>query len=153
MEHYDHFFFPLDGIRNWNRLYGPRGFLQYQCVVPVDAGRSVLREIIDRGVHGGIDSFFGVLKIFGDRQSPGLMSFPRPGTTVALDFSHHGDRTLRLLDSFDEIVLSAGGRVNPYKDARMSGDAFRRYFPRWPELESLRDPKFSSGLWKRVTGG
>jgi len=153
MQHYDSFFFPLDRIRHWNRLYGPRGFLQYQCVVPIDTGRSALREIIDRGAHGGIDSFFGVLKVFGDRRSPGMMSFPRPGATVALDFYHHGEKTLRLLDSFDEIVLSAGGRVNPYKDARMSGDSYRRYFPQWQKLESFRDPRFSSGFWRRVTGG
>ena len=153
LEHYEHFFFPLDGIRHWNRLYGPRGFLQYQCVVPVAEGRSALREIIDRGAHGGIDSFFGVLKVFGERRSPGLLSFPRPGATVALDFYHHGDTTLRLLDAFDEIVLSVGGAVNPYKDARMSGDSFKRYFPRWQELESFRDPRFCSSLWRRVTGG
>ena len=153
MEHYEHFFFPLDGIRHWNRIYGPRGFLQYQCAVPADAGRSVLGEILNRGAHGGIDSFFGVLKVFGDRRSPGLMSFPRPGATVALDFYNHGDTTLHLLNSFDDIVLSAGGRVNPYKDARMSGDSYRRYYPRWQELESFRDPKFSSGFWRRVTRG
>lgn len=152
-EHYEHFFFPLDGIRHWNRLYGPRGFLQYQCVVPVAAGRSALREIIDRGAHGGIDSFFGVLKIFGDHPSPGLLSFPRPGVTVALDFYHHGDTTLRLLDSFDEIVLSAGGAVSPYKDARMSASSFKRFFPRWQELEGFRDPRFCSSFWRRVTGG
>lgn len=152
-EHYEQFFFPLDGIRHWNRLYGPRGFLQYQCVVPVAEGRSALREIIDRAAQRGIDSFFGVLKIFGDRRSPGLMSFPRPGVTVALDFFHHGRMTLRFLDSLDEIVLSAGGAVNPYKDARMSAASFKRYFPRWQELESFRDPKFSSSFWRRVTGG
>lgn len=153
VEHYEHFFFPLDGIRHWNRLYGPRGFLQYQCVVPVAAGRSALHKIIDRGAHGGIDSFFGVLKIFGDRPSPGLLSFPRPGVTVALDFYHHGDTTLRLLDSFDEIVLAAGGAVSPYKDARMSANSFKRFFPHWQELESFRDPRFSSSFWRRVTGG
>jgi FAD/FMN-containing dehydrogenase len=153
LEHYEHFFFPLDGIRHWNRLYGPRGFLQYQCVVPLGEGRSAIREIIDRGAHGGIDSFFGVLKVFGDRRSPGLMSFPRSGVTLALDFYYHGDKTLRLLDSFDETVLSAGGAVYPSKDARMSGDSFKRYFPRWQELESHRDPKFCSSFWRRVTGG
>ncbi len=153
LEHYEHFFFPLDGIRHWNRLYGPRGFLQYQCVVPVVEGRGALREIIDRGAHGGIDSFFGVLKVFGNRRSPGLLSFPRPGVTVSLDFYHHGDKTLRLLDTFDEIVLAAGGAVNPSKDARMSEASFKKYFPRWQELESFRDPKFCSGFWRRVTGG
>jgi FAD/FMN-containing dehydrogenase len=153
IEHYEHFFFPLDGIRHWNRLYGPRGFLHYQCEVPLAEGRSALREIIDRAAHGRIDSFLGVLKVFGERRSPGLLSFPKPGVTVALDFYHHGDKTLRLLDSLDEIVLSAGGAVSPYKDARMSGASFRRFYPRWQELESFRDPKFCSSFWRRVTGG
>jgi FAD/FMN-containing dehydrogenase len=119
----------------------------------VDEGRSALREIIDRAAHRGIDSFFGVLKIFGDRRSPGLISFPRSGVTVALDFFHHGRITLRFLDSLDEIVLSAGGAVNPYKDARMSAASFKRFFPRWQELERFRDPKFSSSFWRRATGG
>jgi FAD/FMN-containing dehydrogenase len=153
VEHYEQFFFPLDGIRHWNRLYGPRGFLQYQCVVPMTEGREALREIIGRAAHSGIDSFFGVLKIFGDRRSPGLLSFPRSGVTIALDFYHHGRSTLKLLDSLDEIVLSAGGAVYPAKDARMSAASFKRYFPRWQELEKFRDPKFSSSFWRRVTQG
>jgi FAD/FMN-containing dehydrogenase len=152
-EHYEHFFFPLDGIRHWNRLYGRRGFLQHQCVMPVAQGRSVLRKIIDRAAQRGIDSFFGVLKIFGDRRSLGLLSFPKSGVTLSLDFYHHGCSTLELLDELDEIVLSAGGAVNPYKDARMSAASFKRFFPRWQELESFRDPKFSSSFWRRVTGG
>ena len=113
----------------------------------------LLREILDRGAHGGIDSFFrGAESLRGPAVS-GLLSFPRPGVTVALDFCHHGDTTLRLLDAFDEIVLSVGGAVYPAKDARMSRASFKRYFPRWQELESFRDPKFSSSFWRRVTGG
>jgi FAD/FMN-containing dehydrogenase len=152
LEHYEHFFFPLDGIRHWNRLYGHRGFLQYQCVIPMAESRMALRDIFDRSVHRRIDSFFGVLKIFGNRGSPGLLSFPRSGVTIALDFYHHGRRTLQLLEDLDEIVLAAGGAVNPYKDARMSAASFKRYFPHWQELESFRDPKFSSSFWRRVTG-
>jgi FAD/FMN-containing dehydrogenase len=152
-EHYEQFFFPLDGIRHWNRLYGPRGFLQHQCVIPVAESRMALQEIFNRVAHRRTDSFLGVLKIFGDRRSPGLLSFPRSGVTIALDFYHHGHSTIQLLDDLDEIVLSAGGAVNPYKDARMSAACFKRYFPRWQELESFRDPKFSSSFWRRVTGG
>jgi FAD/FMN-containing dehydrogenase len=152
-EHYEHFFFPLDGIRHWNRLYGRRGFLQHQCVIPLAEGREALREIFERFVHRRIDSFFGVLKIFGDRRSPGLLSFPRAGVALALDFYHHGRRTLQLLDDLDDIVLSTGGAVNPYKDARMSAAGFKRFFPHWQELERFRDPKFSSSFWRRVTGG
>ena len=152
-EHYEHFFFPLDGIRHWNRLYGRRGFLQHQCVIPVAESRMALQEIFNRVAFKRIDSFLGVLKIFGDRRSPGLLSFPRGGVSLALDFYHHGRSTLQLLDDLDEIVLFAGGAVNPYKDARMSAASFKRFFPRWQELERFRDPKFSSSFWRRVTGG
>jgi FAD/FMN-containing dehydrogenase len=151
-EHYEHFFFPLDGLRHWNRLYGRRGFLQHQCVIPVAESRTALREIFNRFVHRRIDPFLGVLKIFGHRRSLGLLSFPRPGVTLALDFHHRGPSTLQLLDDLDEIVLSAGGAVNPYKDAHMSAAGFKRYFPGWQELESFRDPRFSSSFWRRVTG-
>ncbi|MGE5258709.1 MAG: FAD-binding oxidoreductase [Hyphomicrobiales bacterium] len=152
-EHYERFFFPLDGIRHWNRLYGHRGFLQYQCVIPLVENRTPLREILNRIVHRSVDAYLGVLKIFGNRRSPGLLSFPRSGVTIALDFHHHGRHTLQLLEDLDEIVLSAGGAVNPYKDARMSEASFKRYYPRWQELEGFRDPKFSSSFWRRVTGG
>lgn len=150
--HYESFFFPLDGIRHWNRLYGPRGFFQYQCVVPHTAGRTAVREIFDCTVRRGIESFFGVLKVFGDGPSPGLLSFPRPGAALALDFYNYGEKTLKLLDDLDNIVLSAGGDVNPYKDARMSPANFKQYFPRWKTLETFRDPMFSSSFWRRVTG-
>jgi FAD/FMN-containing dehydrogenase len=151
--HYEPFFFPLDGILHWNRLYGPRGFLQYQCLLPLAAdGRSALREILNRGVRGGIDSFLGVLKVFGEHRSPGLLSFPRPGITLALDLCHRGESTLRLLDDFDKIVGSVGGAVYPCKDARMSGSSFRTFFPHFLELERFRDPQFNSSFWKRTTG-
>jgi FAD/FMN-containing dehydrogenase len=151
-EHYEHFFFPLDAIGRWNRLYGRRGFLQYQCVLPAAEGRVALREIFKRVACRGMHPSLGVLKTFGACESPGLLSFPIPGVTLALDFSHHGRSTLRLLGELDEIVQSAGGRVNPYKDARMSASSFKKYYPRWNELERFRDPKFSSSFWRRATG-
>jgi FAD/FMN-containing dehydrogenase len=150
--HYEPFFFPLDGVGHWNRLYGPRGFFQYQCVVPQEGAKSTIREILDVAAGERINSSFGVIKVFGDRASPGLISFPRPGVTLALDFHNNGQKTLRLLERFDQIVSSAGGAVNPSKDARMSADSFKQYFPNWEILEEFRDAKFSSSFWRRVTG-
>ena len=92
-----------------------------------------------------------VLKVFGERRSPGWLSFPRPGVTLALDFPLRGARTLQLLDALDETVQAAGGALYPAKDARMSPALFRAGFPRWAELEARRDPAFSSSLWRRLT--
>lgn len=152
LTHYEPFFYPLDGILHWNRLYGRRGFLQYQCAVPLDSAKDSIRALLDTisGAHQG--SFLAVLKIFGDRPSPGLLSFPRPGATLALDFPNQGQRTLDLLSQLDTIVASAGGAVYPAKDARMSGEHFRQYFPRWEEFQHHIDPRFSSSFWRRVIG-
>ena len=153
LAHYEPFFFPLDRLLDWNRLYGPRGFHQYQCVLPLSSdGREALRDIFNRGVDGGMACFLSVLKVFGQHQSPGLLSFPRAGVTVTLDLCHHGQRTLGLLDDFDRVVLCVGGAVYPAKDARMSGTSFRQYFPHYQELERFRDPQFSSCFWRRTTG-
>ncbi|MEJ2538841.1 MAG: FAD-binding protein, partial [Gemmatimonadota bacterium] len=149
---YDPFFYPLDAVRNWNRLYGPRGFYQFQCVVPPESGPDAIGEILRQIAAHGSGSFLAVLKRFGDVPSPGLLSFPRPGPTLALDFPNRGDRTLRLLARLEEVAMEAGGALYPAKDACMSGDTFRRSFPRWEELEALRDPAILSDFWARVTG-
>jgi hypothetical protein len=91
-----------------------------------------------------------VLKQFGPGNSPGMLSFPREGTTLALDFPNRGDTTLRLLSALDEVVLAAGGAVYPAKDARMSPRMFSASFPRLAEFREYVDPRFSSGLWRRV---
>ena len=149
--HYDPFFYPLDSIKDWNRLYGRRGFLQYQCFVPFDAGSEAMRDILERIRRSGQGSFLTVLKKFGDVPSPGLLSFPRPGLTLALDFAYRGQETLQLLENLDTIVRASGGAVYPAKDARMSAQSFQRYFPRWQEFARYVDPKFSSSFWRRVT--
>lgn len=151
LTHYQPFFYPLDRIPNWNRLFGRRGFYQYQCVVPHADGGAAIREIIARVARAGEGSFLSVLKVFGDHPAPGLLSFPRAGVTLALDFPDHGRRTLKLLESLDEITLAAGGAVYPAKDARMSRDVFQRGFPQWRRLELYRDPAFTSDFWRRVT--
>jgi FAD/FMN-containing dehydrogenase len=149
--HWRPFFYPLDGILEWNRLYGPRGFYQYQCVVPLADAESAIGEMLRRIARAGEGSFLAVLKRFGERAAPGLLSFPRPGATLALDFPNRGTRTLALLDSLDQITLAAGGAVYPAKDARMSAAAFQRYYPAWREFAAYVDPKFSSSFWRRVT--
>lgn len=149
-QHYRPWLFPLDGIRDWNRMYGPRGFLQYQCVLPPPTARDGVRELLDRIAASGTGSFLAVLKQFGTTASPGLLSFPRPGTTLALDFANRGPVTFTLLDRLDEIVSAAGGAVYPAKDARMSGARFRGYFPAWRQFSEFIDPAFSSGFWRRV---
>jgi FAD/FMN-containing dehydrogenase len=92
-----------------------------------------------------------VLKTFGNIQSPGMLSFPRPGVTLALDFAFRGETTLRLLDRLDRIVREMCGAVYPAKDARMSAESFQAYFPQWREFARYIDPKFSSSFWRRVT--
>ncbi|MBU2828115.1 FAD-binding oxidoreductase [Acidithiobacillus ferriphilus] len=148
--HYEPFFYPLDGILHWNRMYGHPGFFQYQCVVPSDFAKESIRALLETIATAKSGSFLAVLKAFGDRRSPGLLSFPRPGATLALDFPNQGQRTMDLLDNLDKIVTSAGGAVYPAKDARMSGERFRQYFPRWEEFQRYIDPRFSSSFWRRV---
>lgn len=149
---FDAFFYPLDGMGDWNRLYGERGFYQYQCVVPAgEDGRAALAAMLERIAASGQGSFLAVLKRFGSIASVGMLSFARPGYTLALDFPNLGPDTLGLLDSLDAIVMECRGAVYPAKDSRMSPAAFRRYFPQWEAFSRYVDPRFSSSFWRRVT--
>jgi len=147
---YQGFFFPLDGVRDWNRLYGPRGLFQHQSVVPEAHARHAVPALLDAARRAGQGSFLTVLKRFGDIRSPALLSFPRPGYTLTLDFPNRGEKTLRLLAELDGITVEAGGAVNPYKDARMPPETFAASFPEWQRLEALRDPAFLSSFWART---
>ena len=109
--------------------------------------------VLQRVSASGEGSFLAVLKTFGDRPSPGMMSFPRPGVTLALDFPHKGNSTLRLLDELDRIVLEHEGAVYPAKDARMAPATFEASFPQWREFVPFVDERLSSGFWRRVTSG
>ncbi len=150
---YEPFFFPLDGIADWNRLYGRRGLLQYQCVIPGPAEAAGIAAVLDQVAASKETPSLAVLKRFGSLQSPGMLSFPRPGITLAIDFANRGPSTLALLERLDGLVSEGGGAVYPAKDARMSGASFRRFFPAWQSFASHVDPKFSSSFWRRVTGG
>ena len=145
------FFFPLDAVNGWNRAYGRRGFIQYQFVVPTLAARETVPRILAHLREAGVASYLAVIKTFGDVPSPGIMSFPMAGTTVALDIPAPDERDRRALDRADAMVADVGGRVYPAKDARMSAAMFQRFFPRWRELEAARDPAISSSFWRRVT--
>ena len=145
----ERFLFPLDSLAGWNRVYGKRGFLQFQCVVPRAASASVA-EMLAAIEKSGSGSFLSVLKSFGDVPSPGMLSFPRAGVTFALDFPMDGAATLALLDRLEAIVLAAGGALYPAKDARMTPRAFLASFPRLAEFEAHVDPACSSSFWRRV---
>jgi FAD/FMN-containing dehydrogenase len=150
-ESYQSFFYPLDSIRNWNLLYGKRGFLQYQCVIP-EQRLDAVEELLERIARSGMGSFLGVLKQFGSAPPAGMLSFPRPGLTIALDFPMRGEQTLSLLRSFDEVVQQSGGALYPAKDARMSPELFETSYPQWRSFVPYMDPKMSSSFWRRVTG-
>jgi L-gulonolactone oxidase len=151
--HYAPFFFPLDSIGGWNRVYGSRGFYQYQCVVPSAAAREAVSAILATIAKAGDGSMLAVLKEFGPARSPGILSFPMEGTTLALDFKNRGEKTLALFARLDAIVQEAGGRLYPAKDGRIPAKAFQAMYPRWEEVERLRDPGVTSDFWTRVTQG
>ena len=129
------FFHPLDGVRSWNLLYGPRGLLQYQCVVP-DEGS--LRLILDRISTAQAPSFLTVLKRLGP-STPGPLSFPRPGWTLTLDFPVVTAGLSGLLDGLDEVVAGSGGALYLAKDSRMAPELLAATYPRLAEWAAVRD--------------
>lgn len=152
LAHYESFFYPLDALLDWNRIYGPRGFYQYQSVVPRAAGHEAVGAMLRAIARAGEGSFLAVLKTFGARQPIGMLSFPRPGVTLALDFPNRGERSLRLMTELDAIVREAGGRLYLAKDARMPRDLFEQSYPRHREFSAYRDPGIRSGLSRRLFG-
>jgi decaprenylphospho-beta-D-ribofuranose 2-oxidase len=135
---FEPFFFPLDFVRNWNRIYGKRGMLQYQLVVPHDPEHRAIRDVLATVTKAGMASFLSVIKEFGDDVHSGL-SFPAPGVTLALDFPNCGQALLDMLDTLDRIVADAGGRVYLGKDARLSRAMFRTMYPQWADWKAVRD--------------
>lgn len=148
---YGPFFHPLDGIGTWNRLYGRRGFHQYQCVIPPPGARDAVAALLDAITRAGAGSVLSVLKTFGDRPSPGLLSFPMPGTTLAVDLPNTGPATLALLSRLDAIVAEANGRLYAAKEARVPAALFRQGYPELDRFAALVDPACTSDLWRRVS--
>ena len=149
--HYEPFLYPLDSILDWNRLYGPSGFFQYQSVVPRAAGREATRDMLGAIQRSGQGSFLAVLKTFGSRAPAGLLSFPQPGITLALDF-RNSRALLELFARLDEIVRAAGGRLYPAKDARMPRALYEATYPNLAAFAKHRDPGMSSAMSRRLMG-
>ena len=148
---YNAFFYPLDGLQKWNRMYGRAGFQQYQCAVPHQDGREVVRSLLKEISQSGTGSFLAVLKQCGSMASPGLLSFPMKGVSLALDFPQRQQVNERLFAKLDALIAESGGRLYPAKDAHMQGTHFRQAYPLWEKVEALRDPLLLSQFWKRVT--
>lgn len=146
----DAFFYPLDAIRQWNRIYGARGFQQYQALIPAAVARDGIAALLAAIAASGEGSFLAVLKRCGEISSPGLISFPRPGVTLALDFPHSARLGAQLFPRLDAIVRESGGRLYPAKDAHLAAADFRQSYPAWAQLEALRDPALLSRFWQRV---
>jgi decaprenylphospho-beta-D-ribofuranose 2-oxidase len=151
--HLEEFFYPLDSIAHWNRLYGPQGFTQYQLVLPKATSFQGLQEILTRISQAGVGSFLGVLKLFGPAND-NYLSFPMEGYTLALDFKIHR-QLFPLLDELDRVLIHHGGRLYLTKDVRMSPEVFRQGYPRWEKFLELREKmglkdKFNSLQSKRL---
>ena len=150
--HYEAFLFPQDGLHPTNDVYGRRGVWSYQCLLPFASARGAVPEMLRRVSRAGDESWGTVLKVFGERTAPGLLSFTGPGISVTVGFPNWGERCLHVLGELDRIVLDAGGKLYPAKDARMPADVFQRSFPTWETFARLVDPRFSSRFWQRVSG-
>ncbi|MBY0525390.1 MAG: FAD-binding oxidoreductase [Gemmataceae bacterium] len=151
---YDSFFYPLDRIRRWNHLYGPRGFVQFQVALPADCSGRAIRELLDAVLRARRAPFLAVLKLLG-AANPGLLSFPRSGHTLALDLARGGPDLDDLLNRLVQITQAHGGRVYLAKDAYLKPAEFQAMYPRAEEFRTLRqrlDPeqRYSSCLSRRL---
>ncbi len=151
LQDYEPFFYPLDKVLHWNRMYGKGGLLQFQYVIPWEHAREGTVAILKEVAKSGLASFLAVLKAFGDVPSPGLMSFPKPGITLALDFPIKPDKSFPLFNRLADMVLEYGGHLYPAKDAAMTAAQFQAFYPQWQQFARYRDPLLTSSFWERVT--
>jgi FAD/FMN-containing dehydrogenase len=145
---YERFFYPLDRISDWNRLYGKGGFTQYQFVVPKAAGPGSLKAILGRIAASGRGSFLAVLKLLGP-ENANYLSFPLEGYTLALDFKLEPG-LLDLLDELDSMVFDQGGRLYLAKDCRLSERGFKRSYPRWEAFQAVREKYGACGVFRSL---
>jgi FAD/FMN-containing dehydrogenase len=151
VQDYEPYFYPLDIALHWNRMYGKRGLLQFQYAIPWEHAREGTIAILSEVAKSGLASFLAVLKAFGDVPSPGLLSFPQPGITLALDFPIKPHLSFPLFERLADMTLEFGGRLYPAKDAAMTAAQFQAFYPQWEQLARFRDPLFTSSFWERVT--
>ena len=137
IEHPQDFFYPLDFVRQWNRVYGPDGFVQYQAVVPVAQDPGVARRFFDVLTRAEVGSFLTVVKDCGP-EGRGTLSFPRPGISIACDIPMRGDATQRLVDALNAVVVSAGGRIYLTKDSLTRREDYERMDPRLERFREVR---------------
>jgi FAD/FMN-containing dehydrogenase len=152
LQDYEPYFYPLDAVLHWNRMYGKRGLLQFQYAIPWEYAREGTIAILHEVAKSGLASFLAVLKAFGDVPSPGIMSFPQPGITLALDFPIKPGVSFPLFERLADMTRDFGGRLYPAKDAAMTATQFQTFYPQWREFARFRDPLLSSSFWERVTG-
>jgi FAD/FMN-containing dehydrogenase len=152
VQDYEPYFYPLDAVLHWNRMYGKSGLLQFQYAIPWEHAREGTIAILKEVAKSGLASFLAVLKVFGDIPSPGLLSFPQPGITLALDFPIKEALTFPLVERLADMTREVGGRLYPAKDAAMTSAQFQHFYPQWERLARFRDPAITSSFWERVTG-
>jgi FAD/FMN-containing dehydrogenase len=152
LQDYEPFFYPLDKVLHWNRLYGRNGLLQFQYAIPWESAREGTIAILKEVAKSGLASFLAVLKAFGDVPSPGMMSFPQPGITLALDFPIKADKSFPLFERLADMTRDFGGKLYPAKDAAMTAAQFQAFYPQWEKFARYRDPLLTSSFWERVTG-
>lgn len=147
---FEPYFYPLDMIDGWEKAYGKNGFLQHQFVLPYENCKENMNTIFKEIVNSGMSSFLTVLKSFGDAKSPGMLSFPKKGITLAIDYRMEGKKTLDLLDRIDKIIVENNGRLYPGKDARMKKEHFHQFYPNFEDFLVYKDPNFTSSFYRRI---
>ena len=144
---WDSYFYPLDAILNWNRIYGRRGFAQFQCVLPLEASRAGMTALLSAISDAGVGSFLAVLKRMGPQQS--RFSFPMEGYTLALDFPV-SDKVLSLMNELDAVTLDHGGRFYLAKAARMTDTTLRASDPRTEDITAMRSATGAGAAFSSV---
>ena len=149
---YEPFFYPLDAVLHWNRMYGKRGLVQFQFALPWETSVEGTTAILQEITKSGLASFLAVLKTFGDVPSHGMMSFPLSGFMFALDFPIKPGVTFPLMQRLGDMTKEYGGRLYSAKDACMTPDQFQTFYPQWEKFARYKDPAITSGFWERVVG-